>query len=231
MSAVVYFVPPERATEGVGTILEASGYFKRLRPKKRIGIKVHFGEHGNNNHLRPDFVRAAALAASYYNLQPVVIETTALYRGRRQEATEHLKLAREHGFTIGRILAPIEILDGRHGERSYRVPLDSALVPAARLAPGRRGTIPGGASGSRSRTQMLILTRRVGEAILMDGGIRIVVLGLEGGGVRLGIDAPASVGIVREEIAQRGLGEEVAADGAAIPGDEPSAGQAHGPDR
>jgi carbon storage regulator len=77
---------------------------------------------------------------------------------------------------------------------------------------------------------MLILTRRVGEAILVDGGIRIVVLGLEGGGVRLGIDAPTSVGIVREEIAQRGPGEDGRADGTAIPGKIPPDGQAHGSD-
>jgi len=136
--STVYFVPPDRATEGVGAILEASGYFKRLRPKKRVGIKVHFGEHGNRNHLKPEFVRAAAIAVSYYNLQPVIIETTALYRGRRQKASEHLKLAHEHGFTIENVLAPIEILDGRHGEKSYRVHLDSGLVPAARLAHGLR---------------------------------------------------------------------------------------------
>ncbi len=138
MSTVVYFVPPDRATEGVGAILEASGYFRRLRPKKRVGIKVHFGENGNRNHLKPEYVRAAGVAASYYNLQPVVIETTALYRGRRQEATEHLKLAREHGFTIENTLVPLEILDGRHGEKSYSVPLDSELVPMARLAHGLR---------------------------------------------------------------------------------------------
>jgi uncharacterized Fe-S center protein len=137
-TAVVYSVPTERAREGVGAILETSGFFKRLRPKKKVGIKVHFGENGNDNHLRPEFVRAAAVAASYYNLQPVVIETTALYRGRRQEATEHLKLAREHGFTIGNVLAPLEILDGRHGEKSYSVPTDSELVPVARLAHGLR---------------------------------------------------------------------------------------------
>jgi len=137
-TAVVYSVPVERAREGVGAILEASGFFKRLRPKKKVGIKVHFGEHGNNNHLKPEFVRAAAVAASYFNLQPVVIETTALYRGRRQEATEHLKLAREHGFSTESILAPLEILDGRHGEKSYSVPLDSDIVPVARLAQGLR---------------------------------------------------------------------------------------------
>ncbi len=47
---------------------------------------------------------------------------------------------------------------------------------------------------------MLILGRRPGDAILIDGGIRVVVLAVEGGTVRLGIEAPDSVGIVREEI-------------------------------
>jgi uncharacterized Fe-S center protein len=138
MPSVVYFVPPERASDGVGAILETSGFFKNLKPKKRIGIKVHFGEQGNTNHIRPEFVRTAVIAASYYNIQPVVIETTALYRGRRQQAAEHLKLAAEHGFTTDKLLAPVEILDGRHGEKFYSVPLDSALVPAARLASGLR---------------------------------------------------------------------------------------------
>jgi carbon storage regulator len=50
---------------------------------------------------------------------------------------------------------------------------------------------------------MLILTRRAGEAILIDGGVRIVVLGTDGGGVRLGIEAPQSVGIMREEVLSR----------------------------
>lgn len=50
---------------------------------------------------------------------------------------------------------------------------------------------------------MLILSRKVGDAILVEGGIRIVVLAVDGGVVRLGIEAPASVGIVREEVAQR----------------------------
>jgi uncharacterized Fe-S center protein len=137
-ASVVYHLPPERARSGVGAILETSGFLKHLKPKKRIGIKVHFGEHGNPNHLRPEFVRAAAVAASYYNLQPVVIETTALYRGRRQQAPEHVKLAHEHGFTMNAVLAPLEILDGRNGEKSYRVELDSGLVPSARLAAGLR---------------------------------------------------------------------------------------------
>ena len=50
---------------------------------------------------------------------------------------------------------------------------------------------------------MLILSRKPGDAVLIDGGIRIVVLGGDHRGIRLGIEAPASVGIVREEIASR----------------------------
>lgn len=47
---------------------------------------------------------------------------------------------------------------------------------------------------------MLILGRRVGDAILIDGDIRIVVLACDSRGVRLGIEAPRGVGVVREEI-------------------------------
>lgn len=47
---------------------------------------------------------------------------------------------------------------------------------------------------------MLILTRRAGEAILLSGGIRVSVIATERGQVRLGIEAPAEVSILRQEI-------------------------------
>ena len=50
---------------------------------------------------------------------------------------------------------------------------------------------------------MLILSRKQGDAVLIDGGIRVEVVAVDGATVRLGIEAPSSVGIVREEIAVR----------------------------
>lgn len=50
---------------------------------------------------------------------------------------------------------------------------------------------------------MLILGRRVGDSILIEGGIRIVVVSCDRGGVRLGIEAPAETKILRGEIAQQ----------------------------
>jgi carbon storage regulator len=48
---------------------------------------------------------------------------------------------------------------------------------------------------------MLILGRRAGDSILIEGGIRIVVVSCDRGGVRLGIEAPPETKILRGEIA------------------------------
>ncbi|MBH44293.1 MAG: carbon storage regulator [Gammaproteobacteria bacterium] len=47
---------------------------------------------------------------------------------------------------------------------------------------------------------MLILTRRVGEALMIGDNTKIVILGVKGSQIRLGIDAPKDVIVHREEI-------------------------------
>ena len=47
---------------------------------------------------------------------------------------------------------------------------------------------------------MLILKRRSGEKIFIGDDIEIIVVGIEKRSIKLGIDAPASVNIVREEL-------------------------------
>jgi carbon storage regulator len=50
---------------------------------------------------------------------------------------------------------------------------------------------------------MLVLTRRLGEEIVIDGNIRVTVVGLKGDTVRIGISAPDSVLVDREEVHRR----------------------------
>ncbi len=50
---------------------------------------------------------------------------------------------------------------------------------------------------------MLILTRRVGESLMVGEEITVTVLGVKGSQVRIGIDAPKDVAVHREEIFQR----------------------------
>ena len=64
---------------------------------------------------------------------------------------------------------------------------------------------------------MLILTRRVGETLMIGDAITVTVLGGKGNQVRIGITAPKDVAVHREEIYQRIQGDD---------GGKPAAGDA-----
>jgi carbon storage regulator len=50
---------------------------------------------------------------------------------------------------------------------------------------------------------MLILTRRIGETLMVGDDVTVTVLGVKGNQVRLGVNAPKDVAVHREEIYQR----------------------------
>jgi carbon storage regulator len=67
---------------------------------------------------------------------------------------------------------------------------------------------------------MLILTRRIGEVVMVGDEIKVVVVGAVGTQVRLGIDAPRDVAVHREEVYEKVKREE-----GQRPADEPPAEQ------
>lgn len=50
---------------------------------------------------------------------------------------------------------------------------------------------------------MLVLSRKVGERILIGDDIRLTIVRIGAGGVRVGIEAPAQLNVVREELKDR----------------------------
>jgi len=54
---------------------------------------------------------------------------------------------------------------------------------------------------------MLVLSRKVNEKIVIDGGIVVTIVKIEGGQVRVGIEAPDDIKVYREEILKKRAGE------------------------
>ncbi|MBI1422960.1 MAG: carbon storage regulator CsrA [Gammaproteobacteria bacterium] len=60
---------------------------------------------------------------------------------------------------------------------------------------------------------MLILTRRVGETLMIGDEVTVTVLGVKGNQVRIGVNAPKDVSVHREEIYERIKNEQKEAQG------------------
>jgi carbon storage regulator len=62
---------------------------------------------------------------------------------------------------------------------------------------------------------MLILTRRVGETVMIGNDVTVTVLGVKGNQVRVGINAPKNVAVHREEVFERLKKGQTPSDGTA----------------
>jgi len=128
--AEVYFLPisdNESVASMAGKavrLASAAGFAECVVEGRPCAVKQHFGEGQNTGYLKPELTRAIVDWARAAGAQPFVTDTNTLYRGRRQQALDHLELAREHGFSRESVGAPVVIADGLFGVDQVTVPIE-----------------------------------------------------------------------------------------------------------
>ena len=78
----------------------------------KVAVKLHSGEPGNQNFLRPDFMKPMI-----DHVGGTIVECNTAYKGRRFDTEDHLEAAREHGFDK---IAEVDIMDA---EGDFRLPV------------------------------------------------------------------------------------------------------------
>jgi len=120
----VYFIPVEdrnntkQLKSRLDKIIAQSGLLDNIKEKEFVAVKLHFGEKGNDGYVKPEFIKLFVDKIKAKKAKPFLTDTNVLYKGMRSNAVDHLNMAREHGFTIDTIGAPIIIADGIFGENS-----------------------------------------------------------------------------------------------------------------
>ena len=109
MSSKVYFCRTITAEK----VLQLYKLLAKPLPGK-VAIKVHSGEEGNQNFLRPDFWRPVIDAVG-----GTVVECNTAYEGQRNTTEKHLKLFEKHGW---KQYFPVDLLDAQGPDLVLEIP-------------------------------------------------------------------------------------------------------------
>jgi len=140
MKSKVYYVSVNNTDkqpeikDKLSLLLAKSRIFDILRKDERVAIKMHFGEEGNMGFVRPEYVRIACDKIIEKGAHPFLSDTNTLYRGRRTNSADHLKLAYEHGFTQDICGAEVNIPDDSKKENIAEVKANRAFIKTAKVA-------------------------------------------------------------------------------------------------
>ncbi len=146
--------------EKVGALFEAAGLIDIVRKKDLVGLKVHFGEEGNETFIRPSRLRRVIEPLHKLGAKPFFTDTNTLYVGMRSNSVDHVHLALRHGFGLAETGIPVLIADGLAGADEVEVEIN-----------GRHLERVGIASGIVAADALLVITHVTGHCAAGLGGV------------------------------------------------------------
>lgn len=139
-SATVYYCAPGARSHDntrlakVARLCDALNLKKIIKKGELTAIKLHFGEDGNDSHLRPSWMRVVVEKILAAGGKPFLTDTATLYSGSRQNAYDHMQTAYRHGFVPSVVHAPVILADGLYGENDVPVAIRGRHFRAAHIA-------------------------------------------------------------------------------------------------
>ena len=103
-----------------------------IRKNDQVAVKVHFGEKGNSRFVSPQSIKPILDSLKNYSAHFFLTDANTLYRGMRTIASDHRKIALEHGF--GALSAPIVIADGEKGAEEEQIAINKPIFPRVKIA-------------------------------------------------------------------------------------------------
>lgn len=89
-------------------------------------IKLHFGEPGNMAYIRPNYVATIVDLLNSLGAKTFLTDANTLYKGRRDNAVDHLKSAMVNGFNPIQVNCNVIIADGLKGTNYAAIPVEGA---------------------------------------------------------------------------------------------------------
>lgn len=140
MKSKVYFVAVNGADNlqavksKLAQLLNKSKVLDCIHKKDKVAVKLHFGEEENTGFVRPEYTRVICDAIAKNGANCFVADTNTLYRGRRTNSEDHLRLAYEHGFTRDIVGTSVIIPDDTKKENTIDIPLNEKFIKVAKIA-------------------------------------------------------------------------------------------------
>lgn len=128
----VYFMKAEEAK--LSKLIDESRIFDFIGKGNKVAVKMHFGEKGNTGHVKPEYAGIVCRKLIEKGTVPFLSDTNALYRGGRTNSADHIKLAREHGFTKKACGADLVIPDDTNKGSVSDVAIDGKFFKNAKVA-------------------------------------------------------------------------------------------------
>ncbi len=114
----------EERSECLRSLLERIDNYLWFKKGSFVGIKMTIGDERNEYFIKPHLVRLVVDTVKRWGARPFIFDTNVIYKGKRQNAIDHLDLANSKGFTPDNLGCPYIIADSVFGTDSISIPVN-----------------------------------------------------------------------------------------------------------